>query len=583
MRVSGSGAERPTGHSPQPLRGLGAALDVAMYVLDAQGRIVDANAQAEKLLARSAEELVDQDAHDLLRRNSRGETVPRAQCSLMQAFLANRTAHGAQDWFERGDGSLLELSWTVTPCRIGEEAQGAVVLIHKERPDTSTITAAQDDFPSTPLTELDRLALLAETTTTLTSTLDVDDALDRLVRLVVPLLADWAVIDLITEGGDVRRIAVYHYEDGSLVRKESLEGRMPPVPQESSMPLSRALRGVSATVAGPQTYQGPPDSRVAVVQREMFEATGIHSAAIAPFRGPREVLGALTLGRADRAGEFDAGELSLLEDITRRAGLALSNAHLYQQQRRVSETMQRHLLPQLPSVTGVEMTARYLAAPNASQVGGDWYDAFVLPDGPTALVIGDVVGHDLDAAAGMAQVRNMLRALAWSHQERPAAILERLDRALLHLTDISMATIVFAHVEGTDDGQWLLRWTNAGHPPPLLVTPDGEARFLEYGHGILLGTGVAPDRNDAVITLPPLSTVVFYTDGLVESPGESIDVGLAKLREDAVALAQGPLGVLCDRLLESVRPDDNSDDVAMLAFRVPAAPSADGAKPALAV
>ncbi|MFC4495428.1 SpoIIE family protein phosphatase [Streptomyces ovatisporus] len=570
--MSSSGAERHSGQSPELIRETGAVLDVAMYVVDAHGLIIDVNSQAEKLLARSAEELVGQDAHDLLRRNSRGETMPRAQCLLMQAFLSNRTAHGTQDWFERGDGSLLELAWTVTPCRVGEEARGAVVLFHKEQPDTSTSAPGRDGRPTAPLTELDRLALLAETTTTLTSTLDVDDALDRLVRLVVPLLADWAVIDLFTGGGDVRRTAVLHYEEGALVRKEGLEGPMPPVPEESSMPLCRALRGGSATVAGPRTYHGPPDSGVAVVQRELFEATGIHSAAIAPIRGPREVLGALTLGRADRAGHFDAGELSLLEDITRRAGLALSNAHLYQQQRRVSETMQRHLLPQLPSVTGVQMAARYLAAPNASQVGGDWYDAFVLPDGPTALVIGDVVGHDLDAAAGMAQVRNMLRALAWSHQERPAAIVERLDRALLHLTDISMATVVFAHVEGTDDGQWLLRWTNAGHPPPLLVASDGEARFLEYGHGILLGTGMAPERSDAVITLPPRSTVVFYTDGLVESPGESIDVGLAKLRRSAVPLAQRPLSSFCDRLLDRVRSDDNGDDVALLAFRVPAAP-----------
>ncbi|HEV7626040.1 MAG TPA: PP2C family protein-serine/threonine phosphatase, partial [Streptomyces sp.] len=249
---------------------------------------------------------------------------------------------------------------------------------------------------------------------------------------------------------------------------------------------------------------------------------------------------------------------------------------LYQQQRRVAETMQRHLLPQLPRVPGLQMTARYLPAPHASQVGGDWYDAFVLPDGQTALVIGDVVGHNLDAAAGMAQVRNMLRALAWSHQERPAAIVERLDRAVLHLTEIAMVTMVFAHVEGTVDGQWLLRWTNAGHPPPLLVGPDGGARFLEDGHGLLLGTGVAPPRSDVVITLPPQSTVVFYTDGLVEAPGESIDVGLALLRESAEALVHRPLNSFCDALLERVRPTDNGDDVAMLAYRVPASEAVPG-------
>lgn len=186
---------------------------------------------------------------------------------------------------------------------------------------------------------------------------------------------------------------------------------------------------------------------------------------MAPIRGVREVLGALTLGRAGRAEAFTADDLPLLEDICRRAGLALDNARLYERQRTVAETMQRHLLPQLPHVPGLEMYARYLAAPDASQVGGDWYDAFVLPDGATALAVGDVVGHDLDAAAGMAQLRNVLRAYAWSQEEPPSVIVSQLDRAAVHITDVTMATLVFARLSREDDGRWTLEWTNAGHPP----------------------------------------------------------------------------------------------------------------------
>ncbi len=257
------------------------------------------------------------------------------------------------------------------------------------------------------------------------------------------------------------------------------------------MPLSQALRGVSSTLAGPETYQRPPDSGIAVEQRRLFEATGIHSAVIAPIRSTREVLGALTLGRAETAGDFTPADLPLLEDIARRAGLALDNARLYQRQRKVAETMQNHLLPQMPVVPGLQMTVRYLPAPDASQVGGDWYDAFTLPDAATALAIGDVVGHDLEAAAGMAQLRNMLRAYAWSQQDPPSRIVTRLDEAITPITDVGMATLIFARLTGTDDGRWELSWTNAGHLPPLLVTRDGLAHFLTDGHGILLAPAPA--------------------------------------------------------------------------------------------
>ncbi|WP_228985404.1 PP2C family protein-serine/threonine phosphatase, partial [Streptomyces sp. DH12] len=137
----------------------------------------------------------------------------------------------------------------------------------------------------------------------------------------------------------------------------------------------------------------------------------------------------------------------------------------------------------------------YLPAPDASHVGGDWYDAFTLGDGDTALVIGDVSGHDLDAAAGMAQLRNVLRSYAWSSRdEPPGLVVERVDRAVLRITDVTMATLVLAVLGTDDEGRWTLRWTNAGHPPPLLVTREGVAGYLTDGGGLLLGTGADRPR-----------------------------------------------------------------------------------------
>lgn len=441
-----------------------------------------------------------------------------------------------------------------------------------------TSTTAHLGAESTPLSttsaralsELERLALLADTTAQLISNNDVDEALRRVVGLVLPRLADWAVIDLITENNDVSRYLVIHADVSGLTVREDLQGPMPPVSDESPMPLSRALRGVASTLAGPQTYQGSPDSGIAVEQHKLFRATGIKTAAIAPIRGPREVLGAVTLGRSEKTEPFTLDDLALLEDIARRIGLALENARHYQRQRQVAETMQRYLLPHLPRLPGVAMAARYLSAPDASYVGGDWYDAFALPGGDTALVVGDVVGHDLDAAAGMAQLRNMLRAFAWSQDQPTHRIVQHLDEAMTQITDVRMATVILARLAADPTGGWQLRWSSAGPPPPLLVGRDGLTRYLFEGNGLLLGIASHRPRSEACVSLPAGSTLVFYTDGLIESRRQPLDAGMENLRRHAASLAHRDLDAFADQLLQRARPRDNDDDVALLALRLPA-------------
>ncbi|MBK3642667.1 SpoIIE family protein phosphatase [Streptomyces sp. MBT33] len=544
------------------------AIGAGAYVVDDEGCIIAANVLAERMLALPAEDLVGHDAHELLHRGPQGQVLPRTQCRMRRAFHDRRPAQADIDWFARGDGTLLPISWLITPYDLAGEAGRTLIVFHAAEDPLETV--AQPEPAAAPMQELERLALLAETTARLTSTLDTEETLRRLVELVVPRLADWAVVDLISERDEVWRTVVVHVEgDGTLVHREDLQGPMPPVPRESAMPLSRALRGVASTLADQQTYRQPPDAGIAVEQRHLFDATGMHSAAIAPIRSTRAVLGALTLGRSENPVAFTSAELPLIEDIARRAGLALDNARLFQRQRKVAETMQNHLLPQMPGVPDLQMTVRYLPAPHASQVGGDWYDAFRLSDGSTALAIGDVVGHDLEAAAGMAQVRNMLRAYAWSQQEPPSRIVERLDEAIQHITDVSMATVIFGRIEAAENGHWRLSWTNAGHPPPLLISRDGLTRYLTEGHGLLLGTGARTRRPDAEVSLPPGSTLVLYTDGLVEARGHTLDVGLDRLRRNAAALAHRPLGSFTDQLLRRVRPDENDDDVALLALRTP--------------
>ncbi|MFD0312990.1 SpoIIE family protein phosphatase [Streptomyces flavalbus] len=540
------------------------ALPAAAYVVDERGCVTGINRAAEHLLRRTAEDLLGLDAHEALHRDRCGNPVPRAQCQVRRAGLAGRVELGTDVWFERGDGTLLPVGWLVAPYVAEGTVTSTLVVFQTREADLG-----EERRRGGPLPELERLALLAELTTQLTSTMDGEEAMRRLVALVVPRLADWAVIDLITENEEVRRAAVLTVSDGALVHHRDLQGPMPPIPGDSELPVARALRGAASTLASPEMYQGPLASGMAVEQRRLFAATGIHSAAVGPIRGLREVMGALTLGRSDRPDPFTGEDLPLLEDICRRLGIALDNVRLYERQRKVAETMQRHLLPQLPEVPDLEMTVRYVSAPDASQVGGDWYDAFQLPDGATALAIGDVVGHDLEAAADMAQLRNMLRAYAWSQQQPPSKIVEWLDQAAMELAEIDMATMIFARVTRAGSAGWELSWTNAGHPPPLLVTRDGLATYLEDGHSILLCSGALLPRPDATALLPPRSTLLLYTDGLIEVPGESIEAGLGRLSRNAASLAHRPLESFTDELLARTRPPDNDDDVAVLALRTP--------------
>lgn len=549
------------------LHGVLGVVDSGVYAVDDQGCVVAVNPRAESLLGHSAEDVLGRNAHDALHRDSSGRTFPRSACPIIRGLSGLTSCEGSA-WFERADGTLLPVTWVLTPFTAHEGGTGALVLFRR-RSAAETPPAETEEVPAA-LSEIERLALLAETTTRLTSTLDPDEAMRRLAHIVIPRIADWIVVDLLRENEEAWRTYVAHVEKGALVTREDLCGPLPPVTQESTLPLSRALRGSASTLATPETYKGRPDSGIAVEQRRLFRTTGWHSAIIAPVRGPRDVLGALTLGRAERPQAFTYDDLPLLEDISRRAGIALENARLFQQQRRVAETLQRHLLPKLPVQPGLETTVRYLPAPDASQVGGDWYDMFPLDGGDFAVVIGDVVGHDLNAAAGMAQLRNMLRAHAWTHREGPAGIVRILDDTVMHVTEVSMATAIFGRLRRRADTGWQLRWSNAGHPPPLLVDYEGRARFLEEGHGLLLGTGASPERGEGTVPLPPRSTLVLYTDGLVESPGRSIDDGLERLRRHAAALVHRPLDTFCDELLARVRPPANDDDVALLALRVPA-------------
>jgi sigma-B regulation protein RsbU (phosphoserine phosphatase) len=230
--------------------------------------------------------------------------------------------------------------------------------------------------------------------------------------------------------------------------------------------------------------------------------------------------------------------------------------------------LQRSLLTDPPAVPGLELAVRYLPAVRHAQVGGDWYDAFPLPDGSTMLVIGDVAGHDVSAAAAMSQARGVLRGIASTVAASPAGVLSCLDESLQRLGVRTLVTAAVAAVSaGAGDGSARLCWSNAGHPPPVLASPDGTVSVLERPANRLLGVSRSAPRFDHEIPLAPGDTLVLYTDGLVERRGLPLDDGTAWLVRELGALAGEPLERLCDVLLAGM-PGPREDDVAILAVRV---------------
>ncbi len=250
-------------------------------------------------------------------------------------------------------------------------------------------------------------------------------------------------------------------------------------------------------------------------------------------------------------------------------GVLVSSAIRDVTERRRAEVLERSFVPDhLPDIPGVELAARFIPGGTGVEVGGDWYDVLEVGDGRIGLMIGDVAGRGLEAAAVMTQLRNALRAYALEAHP-PAEALARLNSVAWALEDSVMATIVYLVY---DPSTGILRFANAGHLPPLLVDRDGAARYLERGRSVPVGVQPASRYDEAEYLVDTGATLLLYTDGLVEKRRVRIDDGLAQLARAASAGTRQDLEALCERVLESVGPD-TEDDIAMIALQpTPIAP-----------
>ncbi len=432
---------------------------------------------------------------------------------------------------------------------------------------------------------LNRVAVLAQVTQAVSSTLDSQQTIDRLSRLVVPFLADWCTVHVADEAGRVHQAAAQHRDPAAAAHLEQFAAAQAVV-VDPYAPTRVVLR-----TEEPVLLDDEPEGPAAALSRGiehadvpgLCERLGCASALVVPLRSRDGAVGVLTLGRGADRPAFGEVEVHDALDLGRRAGLALHHAQMYRRQQHYAESLQRSLLTRLPEPDHLHVVARYVPAAKEAQVGGDWYDAFLQPDGATMLVVGDVTGHDIAAAAMMGQLRNLVRGTAYDRDEAPAAVLARVDRALRGLQVDTLATVVLARIEQTEsdrqEGLRRLRWTNAGHLPPVLLRAGGRVELLERPADLLLGFDPDSPRVDHEVVLQPDDTVLLYTDGLVERRDSPLEHGIARLRQSLGAVGQLPLDRLCDELVQRLVPDDAEDDIALVAVR---AHAEDQPRPAVA-
>jgi GAF domain-containing protein/anti-sigma regulatory factor (Ser/Thr protein kinase) len=370
-----------------------------------------------------------------------------------------------------------------------------------------------------------------------------------------------ALLDRMREILDADTAAILMLEqDGRVLRARAAKGIEEEVEQGVRIPVGRGFAGRIAAERRPIII---PDVDHGDVLNPLLREKGIRSLLGVPLLVEGRVIGVLHVGTLTPR-DFTPADRDLLQLAADRAALAIDHAELYEQ-RRVAEALQRTLLPQqLVAFPGIETAARYLPAAQGTSLGGDWYDLFPIGRGRLGIAVGDVVGRGLPAASLMAQLRTTLRAYAFDGHP-PAEVVDRLNRMLVYLRPATMTTAVYMTL---DPEREALEVVSAGHPQPLVIAPDGSASFLPVATDIALGVTRGARYHEQPFGLVPGSTVILFTDGVVEVRGEALDEGLERLRRLAER-EHANVETLCDAIIEEMVADGRpADDVAILAVRL---------------
>jgi PAS domain S-box-containing protein len=434
----------------------------------------------------------------------------------------------------------------------------------------------------------DRLAILSEGSTRLGSSLDVMQTSQELADLAVPLLADYVAVDLeqsvpfgegppVHIGSTDKRLPVLRRTGLASIHHgvpESPWGHGEAVPWPPASPFTDILRTgrphlepILDTAPGTWIDQDP-------ARAQKIHENGMHSLMVIPIRARRALLGMVLFIRTTDPGPFQEVDLLLAEELVSRAALALDNARQYAREHTAALALQRNLLPRrLKGGAAVETASRYLPADMDHGVGGDWFDVIPLSGARVALVVGDVVGHGIDAAATMGQLRTAVRTLA-DMELPPDELLAHLDDTVQRLAEEDAdapeqypravgATCLYAVYDPVTRRCTMAR---AGHPPPAIIDPQGWVAFPDLPSGTPLGIGLGVPFEAVELELPEGSLLGLYTDGLIETRDHDIDVGMQRLGT-ALAQPSRSLEELCGRAMETFPGQAPSDDATLLLVR----------------
>ncbi len=504
------------------LSGAFEAAPIGKTVLDAEGRIIRSNPAFAKLVGRDPTELIGVPAIELCEDEDR----PALTAKFEEVARLSRPTAGERPSVDlRLASSTGAEVWVAMFASAIEAAEFAEPLLLAQWVDLTVRRRAEQDRAELLLEQAarvqaesvaDRLSMLQRLTSALEA-LTLDELLPRIATRLAELFdVDVAEVEI---AGELERPIVV-----------------------------RAVGG--------HTQTGPEDSLGLDEDRWRQVPLVIEAAPVGCLR-----LG-LPTGRS-----FSATERSLLQDAADRAALAIRRAQLHEEEHRIAVELQRGLIPKsLPTVPGVSLAASYEVAGIGVQVGGDWYDAFALTDGRLGIVVGDVTGRGIRAASAMGQLRTLTRAFALGGDGKraPGEALTLLNRHQLALGDEQLFTIVYAII---DPERCTIVWASGGHPPPLLRASDGACHYVNGGNGLM---GI----EDSVYKtfeqrIDSGTTIVLYTDGLVERRGESLDVGLDRLSDAACAGPEEP-GPLCDHILADLLEPGGQryDDVTAVVARL---------------
>ena len=409
---------------------------------------------------------------------------------------------------------------------------------------------------------------LARSAEVLASSLNPDELLVEVANLAVPEVADWVVVDLATDSGGFERKALAHADPE--VREWALEmSRRYPPPPDAPAGVHQVIRTGQA-----ELYPEIPDEmlREGAQDEEHYRALvefGMRSVIIVPMTTRGRTIGALTFVSGNSGRRFDEQDVELAQELARRCATAIDNARLYTERSYIARTLQESLLPiELPDIPGVEAAARFRPTGEGNEVGGDFYDMFETGNSGWAVVMGDVCGKGPDAAAVTALARYTLRAAAM-RERLPSRSLAVLNEALLRQRDDRrFCTVAYAYIETLDRGA-RVGVACGGHPLPLVLREDGTVEQVGVP-GTLLGVVPDPDLEDRAVTLEPGDALIFYTDGVIESRGDS-HIDERRLEELIATCAGAGADAIAAKVEEAAvlsQGGNPRDDIAVLVLRV---------------